>query len=239
MPPLRAAAELLNAVVGSGLADMATEGRSEMKYAAALREWGWVELPSLKSTECIRRLGESLAAGGVSDIQSLSPLPKGVGRGHSFSDAFGWDHFPLHTDTSFWSEPARYVVMQSPVDSPTATLLLDRQKVASLLMQPSAARAIFRCRRKDGPIYSGLTQNTKGMPGWAVRFDPTHMVAANDAAKDFMRLVDAALSDAKQFHYSGENALLIDNWVCLHGRGPVAPTDRERVLLRAYIGGRK
>ncbi len=239
MQLLRAAAKLLHAVLDSGREDMAPGGRSKMRYAAALREWGWVELPLFKSRKCIRRLGESLAAGDLLDIQRLTPLPKGVGRGHSFSDAFGWDEFPLHTDTSFWSEPARYVVMQSAVHSSTATLLLDRKKVISLLMQPSAERAIFRCKRKDGPIYSGLTQKDSGMPKWAVRFDPSHMVAVNDAAKDFMKLVDAALLDATEFHYSGENALLIDNWACLHGRGAIAPTDRERVLLRAYIGGRK
>lgn len=218
---------------------MASEARWGTKYAAALRECGWVELPLLESTECIMRLAESLAVGEVTGIQSLSPLHKGVGRGHSFSDAFGWERFPLHTDTSFWNEPARYVVMQSAVDSPTATLLLDRRKVEGLLMQPSAARAIFRCRMKDGPIYSGLTQATKRMPSWAIRYDPTHMVAANDAAKNFMALVDASLIDAQEFHYSGENALLIDNWACLHGRGRVASSDRSRKLLRAYIGGRE
>jgi len=218
---------------------MVTKEPLEPKYATALDRWGWIELPSFKTAEGIQRLGDSLDTHGVTDLQCLRPLPKGVGRGHSFSDVFGWDRFPLHTDTSFWREPARYILMQSSSDSPTPTLLLDKLKVAGLLAQPSGARAIFRSRRKDGPIYCGLTNTAEGMPGWAIRFDPTHMVAANDAAKDFMALVDAALSDAMQFHYSGDNALLIDNWTCLHGRGCVAEIDRSRVLLRAYIGGRK
>lgn len=219
-------------------ADMTAEMLSQAAGAAVLNGRGWIELPSFRTEEGVRQLGHELGKLGVTGFQRLSPLPKGIGRGHSFSDEFGLDRFPLHTDTSFWSEPARYIVMQSPADSSTPTLLLEKAHVTELLAQPCAARAIFRSQRIYGPRYSGVTGTSSAIPDWAIRFDPTHMTPANDAAKEFLKLVEAAIDRANLFFYTGANSLLLDNWACLHGRGSIAATDFGRLLLRAYLGGR-
>ncbi|MDQ1109592.1 hypothetical protein QE424_002751 [Stenotrophomonas rhizophila] len=207
--------------------------------AVVLRERGWIELEAFRTEEGMRRFGESLSHLGVTSLERVLPRSKGSGRGHSFSHKHGLDRFPLHTDTTFWSEPARYILMQSDAGSSTPTLLFGKDQVAELLAQPCAARAIFRSQRILGPVYSGVTGDSGGMPPWSIRFDPMHMTAANDAAKAFLKLVEAGSDRTHQFCYTGTNSLLVDNWACLHGRGRVAAADVGRVLLRTYIGGRK
>lgn len=199
---------------------------------------GWHELASFDDLNAMTLYCANLGVGHVGAVQRVRPLSVGVGRGHAFSNIHGYGPFPLHTDTAFWSVPARFVLMQAQTASSTPTVILGPEHVARLLSHACASRAIFRSKRIGGAIYcSPLLDHV--VPG-SVRYDPAHMEPANNAARDFVALVEEQrASSSIIFHWTGNNAVLIDNWLCLHGREAVDASDCERSILRMYLGGRQ
>lgn len=199
---------------------------------------GWREIASFDDLDSMTSYCASLGIGRVGAVEKVRPLAMGVGRGHAFSNIHGYGSFPLHTDTAFWSVPARFVLMQAQAASSTPTVILGPENVASLLSHSCASRAIFRSRRVRGAVYCSPLLD-QSMPG-SVRYDPAHMEPANNAARDFVALVDEQrASGSVSFNWTGDNAVLIDNWLCLHGREAVDVSDSERSILRVYLGGQQ
>ena len=44
------------------------------------------------------------------DIQIIQPSTKEKSKSKSFSYFYGFEDFPLHSDTVFWEQPARYII---------------------------------------------------------------------------------------------------------------------------------
>ncbi|WP_272658754.1 TauD/TfdA family dioxygenase [Providencia sp. PROV148] len=159
-------------------------------------------------------------------------------RSGSFSQNFGYHSFPLHTDTAFWSIPAKILVMWSPKANTTPTTLLswdDLLEKFSVYERKLINDAVFIVHTYEYTKYSSLkfiTSNKKGF-----RYDPNIMTPANKQGKEFVSIYNKIIQQIKltDFHWSGSNALIIDNWNMLHGRKHVENTHEDRQIFRAYV----
>jgi len=179
--------------------------------------------------------------GRVPKIQTLRPRHVSQAPSNRYSGAFGFGVFPLHTDLAHWALPPRYFILRCIQGSPSVlTKVLPSIAFEAIVGSTNLRRAIVRPRRAE--------------PGWAlcpipllfshgnvtgVRWDPMFIVPLNEAAqrvaaamrletRDGTKTVDVAL-------YRPGDTLVVDNWSCLHGRGPVPESDRERKLERVYL----
>jgi alpha-ketoglutarate-dependent taurine dioxygenase len=205
----------------------------QMQGLRALASFGWMEVDGIHDTEELSRLAASL--GRVSDraIASLSPSAIKQGRSRSFSYHYGLNQFPMHSDTAFWELPARYVVLRSARASNTPTLLLPFPNLRDILKASRAETAIFGVRTTIGSFYG---KSSSSWNPFMVRFDPCYMTPANpDARRLAASLSYPDSSLIHRFFWNGANALVIDNWRCLHARAPIEAADTERTLTRIYV----
>lgn len=154
----------------------------------------------------------------------------------SFSFRHGHGAFPLHTDTAFWSIPARYLVLKAKQASPTCTTILSSHKAQRILSSSLAQRAIFGLRTTQSSRYCPVRIDGRED---CYRYDPNYMKPANEQAKQLAVAIDNVASNLlTQITWTGSNAIVIDNWRCLHGRCAVTPGDLDRALLRIYVKGK-
>ena len=156
----------------------------------------------------------------------------------SFSKNFGYQDFPLHTDTAFWPIPARLLVLWSPKSSATSTTLLSWNDVLGLFTEYEKKiidDAIFTVHTYENIRYSSIKFVTAGEKGF--RYDPNIMLPANKQGEAFVKLYNKAMQRMNliDFHWSGSNVLIINNWNMLHGRKFVENAHEDRQLFRAYV----
>ncbi|CAI3949928.1 unnamed protein product [Commensalibacter communis] len=90
----------------------------------SLQEHGFYIIDNVKSLSdalnLTEALGRILPLNGK-DTQILQPKNKLSSNFKSLSYFYGFDSFPLHTDTTFWSIPARYIIffLKEKVDTGT------------------------------------------------------------------------------------------------------------------------
>jgi alpha-ketoglutarate-dependent taurine dioxygenase len=72
-------------------------------------------------------------------------------------------------------------------------------------------------------------------PGW--RYDEHCMVPVNEAATIAHAELPQMLArcEVHEIDWSGNLALIIDNWQTLHGRGEEPPAEQLRILQRIYV----
>lgn len=208
-----------------------------MDIISALSAHGYAQLRNVESVEhalvLTESLGPLLPLNGV-HIQKLIPREKEAAQSNSFSRQHGLSAFPLHTDTAFWTEPARFVVLFSSVISPTATRVLPAQDTLDLMAGARRSNPIFLRHTAEGAIYSHPWGDTTE---FHALYDPCYMHPVNPAALDFQAASIRAGEHSRRLRWSGAMALVIDNWRVMHGRERC--TDYNRVLYRFYRGTRK
>lgn len=196
---------------------------------------GWVTIRGLDGIEAVRNLAASFSETPPQFSGRLAPKAPGGMGARSFSFHHGYDRFPMHTDTAFWRYPARYVVLMAESSSPVATLICSANAVAEMLAGTDSGQAIFSVRNVDGYVYQGI--HLARCQAF-VRFDSCYMTPANKAARNVVSALSyPAESFVSAHHWTGSEALVIDNWRCLHGRAPVHSDDTTRSLLRFYVLG--
>lgn len=169
-------------------------------------------------------------------IQVIPARDKGDGPVGSFSYVVGYNEFPWHTDTAYWTIPARYLFLTSPVASSCATLYqsFDVVKAAVPGFDYLMSRAVFLLdvpgqKRYLSPRFEG----GGGVTGFRLDFHIYRPM--NDEAERVLNQVGAFLSDNfNRFLWTGNNAVIIDNWRFIHAR-EAAYEDKTRVLKRIYI----
>ena len=69
------------------------------------------------------------------------------------------------------------------------------------------------------------------------RYDPIAMLPVNSAARDIQLILDDHLSVIEPivFDWCKYSALVIDNWMTLHGRGAAPRMESARTLSRIYV----
>lgn len=208
-------------------------------YKEALNQYGWVEIEGISDDQTLMEVAEgfgNILPGPRGELLSvLRPSLPHKASSKSFSFNKGLGEFPLHTDTAFWKFPARYVVLRSNCASTTNTTIFSADKVESVVSSELARRAIFSIRTTMSNHYSTIRLDDI-LNG--VRYDPCYMNPVNAHAQELSKslsLIESSQLD--HIVWTGINAIVIDNWRCLHGRGAVTSADTGRKLSRIYIKG--
>lgn len=200
----------------------------------ALEAFGFFEMDGVQSIQTAIELTSQL--GPVRPlkgnyIQTLKPTNREMATSPSFSRNFGHGIFPLHTDTSFWKVPARYVVSYMTEASSTATVILPSLSTRELLLRYRRLNPIFVRTTTTGMNYS---------PPWFgpdsefIVFDSCYMKPVNKAAVQFCEAFDKCFDHSINTIWHGSKMLIIDNWRAAHGRQKA--DDSSRILHRFYRG---
>ncbi len=165
------------------------------------------------------------------DIQIIQPSTKEKSKSKSFSYFYGFEDFPLHSDTVFWEQPARYIIFYMQEKSSTSTIILDRNEVKRILNIFFDKKPIFLKKKETGISYSfPLFGNSNEY----ICYDPCYMKPINDDAKLFVQELENSVSKAVPIQWIGNRLVIIDNWYVLHGRKAVDSADFDRKLFRFY-----
>ncbi|WP_210526406.1 TauD/TfdA family dioxygenase [Pantoea ananatis] len=159
-------------------------------------------------------------------------------RTGSFSHNFGFQSFPLHTDTAFWDIPARFLLMWSPKASAVPTTFIPWTRLLDFIPESKIRvinDAIFTVHTYESVKYCSLKFKFDGRQGF--RFDPNIMKPANKHAIEFCKIYNDFFQseDLNEFSWLGCSALILDNWHVLHGRGHVATPNENRKIFRVYV----
>lgn len=161
-------------------------------------------------------------------------------RNRSLTKKYGTGEFPLHTDFSHLPVPPNYIALINLSDKyfsrPTlvATDFLARMTRQEREMLESSIWIL----NGSSSIYATATAKT--IDGkQLLRWDMECMQPVNDSAFECKKVVMAKCKLIKKlaFDWPGHTCLILDNWACLHGRGP-APRkeiDYDRSLLRLAL----
>ena len=154
----------------------------------------------------------------------------------TFSYTFGLNAFPFHTDTAFWTLPVRYVVMGMFAQNKSTTNYIsisDIAKCISFDLLSEARKSIYLVETFEGSRYMSPAFERKGK--WGFRFDPNIMTPVNDHAKKFHVELTKAIESVefKKVNWTGNKAVIFDNWNYLHGRSAVNGENRE--IYRIYL----
>lgn len=195
---------------------------------------GWVSLDGFSNATELRDAIAVLSSSPPELSGRLIPRNAGSVGARSFSFYHGTSRFPMHTDTAFWPVPARFVVLMAEEASVVPTLICPPSSLDVLLKGDASRRAVFAAKTTEGCLYRGirLVPNKN-----FVRFDSCYMTPANDAARALASALANPSHCAIEEHlWTGRNALVVDNWRCLHGRG-AAGHEPCRSLIRFYVRG--
>ena len=156
----------------------------------------------------------------------------------TFSQKFGFGEFPMHTDTSFLGKPVRYLVLAMLDKSNCSTNYIPINNILNRLSNEMIAlgkKSVYLIDTFEGKKYTSLFFNYNDENGF--RFDPNIMTPVNKSAKEFnFKLLEVLNTIEKNtIFWSGNKAVVIDNWKNLHSRSPLEDINLNRKLLRIYV----
>lgn len=200
---------------------------------------GWTEVHGVTSDSDLlmiaRNIGQIRPHTNNEIIFSLKPNKGEDKLKGTFSNIYGYNGFPLHTDTAFWNKPVRFILLSSYRSSKCQTILTSVDTLFgnfNLNEIKSAERAIFKVRTPHCQFYSSIIFKENGITGF--KYDPNCMKPANYHGKQFVELINGKSIETINVKWSGNKAVVIDNWKMLHGRNAVDPNE-NRELKRIYI----
>lgn len=189
-----------------------------------------IELPVLAS------MFGDLVLGDKGDIiQTLKAQEKGSGSYGSFSYKVGFDSFPWHTDTAYWEEPVRYLMLTSDKPSPCATTIRTFASIESVIDDFAylVDRAVFMLDIPGKRRFLSPVLRKGAVKGYRLDFHIYRPI--NEEAKLLSTAVKDELSkEYEKVVWTGNNVAVIDNWRVIHSREN-AYNDKNRVLNRLYI----
>ncbi|MFN3191264.1 MAG: TauD/TfdA family dioxygenase [Aureliella sp.] len=160
-----------------------------------------------------------------------------AGRESSLTASYGEGAFPFHTDTAYWTTPARFIALQCVVPG-RATLLFDSRTWA---LDEGCWRdfenSVFAVKNGRHSFYG----NCIAKDATTIRYDPACMTPKNSAAHSCEELLAALATqkhDTKRIDWEQGQIVLIDNWRMLHARSgsdDATVESPERKLYRVTI----
>jgi Taurine catabolism dioxygenase TauD, TfdA family len=212
----------------------------------AIRREGWAWIPNLPGMDfdaLASAIGPVIKCRAGETRKALVPYSIDAAPRYSMSAITGTGAQPMHTDCAYFLLPPRYVMLrcESPGEAQCCTHLWILDPEALLASQHKALLRPGWVARGGGrrPAFYAqvLNRSSNGQP--FLRFDPCCMTPpdSDHAQIEEVTTVLTALSEARQFTWQRGNALVIDNWRCLHGRGVGAEHAPGRRLERWLIGG--
>lgn len=209
-----------------------------------MHDQGWTIVPIFDSSggdhasdpQCL--LNSTLAGFGTvlrapRQTGPLRPRTCEEGRARSLSIVHGLGVLPLHTDTAHWPTPARYLgLLRTDVSS---------ARVATYLSDAAALRRSESCSSMPGDevffvcsgarsFYTTIMSPSRGY----VRLDAGCMIPSTPRGRAVLDLFThpEAVPGVKAVHLRRGEALVIDNWRVLHGRGSAEGNGADRRLVR-------
>lgn len=206
-----------------------------------LKEKAWVEFHEFSLEEDLLNLaaqfGKVIPHSNGKLIFHLKPKLKGDGITGTLSNRYGREEFPYHTDTVFWTKPARYVLLHSNLESDCSTLMLKTSDVLNFFSPEEVKKA----KRSNFIIKTnGKTQYTslfiKDLNTLLLKYDPTCMFPVDKLARETVLKLEKVVSELQpsRIRWSTNKTVIFDNWKILHGRDSVKDKD-NRELKRIYI----
>lgn len=211
-----------------------------MLYLDELKTEGIATVENICSQNQLIRLAKSIgrikAHPNGEDISILRSSNGKNAKTGTFSNIYGLSAFPFHTDTAFWQIPARYIVMGMLKTSPTTTNFISISEIDKFIpdqLLRRARKSIYLIKTFESCKYTSPVFSSNGIQGF--RFDPNIMAPVNNHAKIFHTDFIMALKKVRpdKIEWSGEKAVIFDNWKYLHSRSPVKCENRE--MLRIYV----
>lgn len=204
-----------------------------------LNKKGWVEVEGVTSDSDILKIANNIGQirphTNNEIIFSLKPSNGANKLNGTLSNIYGFNDFPLHTDTAFWIKPVRFILLSSYKISKSQTIISSCDSIFEQLDindLKSAERAIFKVQTLHSQFYTSLIFRENGIIGF--KYDPNCMKPANYHGKRFVEIIKRISIETIKVNWCGNKAVLIDNWKMLHGRNAVDPSE-NRELKRIYI----
>jgi hypothetical protein len=196
---------------------------------------------SVNSSEDLLELGLSFGTPTPSPngelIKEVKRQPKEKAPVGSQSAKYGFGPFPLHTDTVFWNVPAKYVLLRATGDVRRPTTLFSFEELfdkCSPKMRDLPADSVWHVRAGRTNFYCSMCVQETGANGF--RYDVDLMSPVNKAAKDISgELRQLVATQGHAIDWTGSTAVLINNWIALHGRGDMPEDEGERMVQRIYL----
>ena len=211
-----------------------------MSISEKLQELGWVCLEIESGTsllELAAKLGSPTPDASGSMNRFLVAKHQSSAKQNTTSGVYGLSSFPFHTDYAHLDAPPRYLLLRSHFGrSSTATTLLNPLNTFGNAWVDLIKHATWRIssgvRSRAGIMH--LSRTSHGF-----RWDPHLMQPLNklavSASVDFKHSLHNCPSTHVHTWENSQQALLIDNWHVLHGRGDATETEHrcmERVFLK-------
>lgn len=206
---------------------------------STLKEQGFVIFDADTSDESLLKIASLFGAVVPGDrgvlVQPLLAQEKGKGSFGSFTYKVGYDAFPWHTDTAYWENPVRYLMLTSEKSSPCATLARSFESLAKYIddFNYLAERSVYLLNIPGKRRL--LTPVIKKHGEMGFRFDFHIYKPMNEEAKILSSLMlDQLSKESQRIVWTGNNVLVLDNWRLIHARED-ASQDKNRSLKRIYI----
>lgn len=203
---------------------------------------GWTLVHGISSKEELLELGKALGhpvqTPNGEYIKEIKPFSVNDAPSGSQSSIYGKGMFPLHTDTVFWPLPVKYVLLRARGDlrRPTtvrsfADILFDCDIQFNML----AENSVWLVGPGYRKFYCSMRFHYEDSIVW--RYDTDLMSPINESAfkaeKIFYPLVKSEKVDL--INWSENTAVVLYNWIVMHGRGPEPPNEGLRVIERLYV----
>jgi len=119
------------------------------------------------------------------------------------------------------------------------TFILSVSSIISSLSEAalkSLKTATYMVDTIEGKKYTSVLFKENGVSGF--RFDLSCMVPVNNDAKYLHKELLALFKEmnVESIRWTGNKAVVIDNWNVLHGRRNISNTEQKRQLMRIYTG---
>ena len=170
-------------------------------------------------------------------LKTISPRAGTAAPVNTLSSRYGFSAFPFHTETAYWRQPARYVLLRciSPGSGARQTLVHDCHTWRlSSEERTTLSRAIWKVSAPS-PFLVSILENGSSM--FSIRFDLDCMEPATRDCTESRAIVTSLIGSRapRPISWQENDLLVIDNWRCVHARGPAAQADGDRVLERILV----
>jgi L-asparagine oxygenase len=209
--------------------------------AEAVNSRGYALFPDVDGTELLElatRLGvptSDTRSEGI--VKDLHPQESQSSPHNTLSARFGTGAFPLHTETAYWRNPARYVLLHcvSPGTGGRPTLLVDVTPNLGDAARDALRDSMWIVGRTRRPFLVNVLESAGS--GLRLRFDPECMSPAEKPAERALQLLDAFLATqpAISIGWRHGDLLILDNHRVVHGRGSSETPDPDRHLRRVLV----
>jgi alpha-ketoglutarate-dependent taurine dioxygenase len=217
----------------------------------SLNKDGFAFIPSWRPNSNTQEVGEllgkiidiSLFTKGfnIKTVQTLEPRHKQFESCRAYSDMFGLNRFPLHTDLAYWQEPPHYLVLRCLRGSTEVhTRILNAATVERAAGDSVMKRALVKPRHLPHYIpVCILPLRLSGLGSNSIRWDSVFLKPVNGMASKLFEVI-ANLDNDKTLGVNlalvnHGDTLIIDNWRALHGRSSVPSHAEMRRIERLYL----